>query len=177
MSYFITESSREQPLYKSGRKKRIDIYPPGVYNDKEQRYPTGVYNYKLAVQEALMADHYPDKDEMICSSCKEETSGASGETYPVCSDKHTDRSDETKKALLTRLKRIEGQVRGLEKMIEKNAYCPDILIQVSAVTSALNSFSRQLLSSHIQGCVKRDIMNGDDAAIDELCQLLQRLMK
>ena len=96
---------------------------------------------------------------------------------PACSDKHTDRSEETRKALMTRLRRIEGQVRGLEGMVEKDAYCPDILIQVSAVTSALNSFSRELLSAHIQGCVKRDIMNGDDGSIDELCQLLQRLMK
>ena len=96
---------------------------------------------------------------------------------PACAEKHTDRPDETRKALLTRLKRIEGQVRGLEGMVEKNAYCPDILIQVSAVTSALNSFSKELLASHIQGCVKRDILNGDDATIDELCQLLQRLMK
>lgn len=99
------------------------------------------------------------------------------EGCPVCSDKHTDRSDESRKALLTRLKRIEGQIRGLQGMVEKNAYCPDILIQVSAATSALNSFSRELLLSHIRGCVKRDIMNGNDTAIDELCQLLQRLMK
>ncbi len=87
------------------------------------------------------------------------------------------RSEEAKRALLTRLKRIEGQVRGLQGMVEKDAYCPDILIQVSAATSALNSFSRQLLASHIRGCVKRDIANGDDAAIEELCLLLQRLMK
>ena len=92
-------------------------------------------------------------------------------------EKHTDRSEETQKALMTRLKRIEGQVRGLQGMVEKNAYCPDILIQVSAVTSALNSFSKELLSSHIRGCVKRDILNGEDATIDELCLLLQRLMK
>ena len=96
---------------------------------------------------------------------------------PACSDRHTDRSEETRKALMTRLRRIEGQVRGLEGMVEKDAYCPDIIIQVSAVTSALNSFSKELLAAHIQGCVKRDIMNGDDGSIDELCQLLQRLMK
>ena len=96
---------------------------------------------------------------------------------PACAEKHTDRPDEDRKSLLTRLKRIEGQVRGLQGMVEKNAYCPDILIQVAAVSSALNSFSRQLLSSHIHGCVRRDILNGDDAAIEELCQLLQRLMK
>jgi DNA-binding FrmR family transcriptional regulator len=111
---------------------------------------------------------YPMKNEQL----PEETGGC-----PVCSGKHTERSDEARKALMTRLRRIEGQVRGLEGMVEKNAYCPDILIQVSAVTSALSSFSRQLLSDHIQGCVRRDIASGDEAAIDELCQLLQKLMK
>jgi DNA-binding FrmR family transcriptional regulator len=96
---------------------------------------------------------------------------------PACSSRHTDRSSEEKKILLSRLKRIEGQIRGLQGMVEKDAYCPDILVQVSAANSALNSFSKQLLSNHIHGCVKNDIMNGDEASIDELCQLLQRLMK
>ena len=90
---------------------------------------------------------------------------------------HTARPEETRKALLSRLRRIEGQVRGLQGMVEKDAYCPDILIQVSAVTSALNSFAKELLSCHIRGCVKRDIENGEDETIDELCSLLQRLMK
>ena len=100
-----------------------------------------------------------------------------GGCCPGCSGRHTDRSDEDRKALITRLRRIEGQIRGLEGMVEKDAYCPDILVQVSAATSALNSFSRQLLSRHIQGCVRSDILSGDDSTIDELCQLLQRLMK
>ena len=105
------------------------------------------------------------------------TTGSCEGKCPINPEKHTDRSEETQRALMTRLKRIEGQVRGLQGMVERNAYCPDILIQVSAVTNALNSFSKELLSSHIRGCVKRDIINGDDATIDELCQLLQRLMK
>ena len=125
-----------------------------------------------------MTEEYLIEEGTACPACAE--AGApvtAGEGCQTCSDKHTDRSDEDKKALLSRLKRIEGQVRGLQGMVEKNAYCPDILIQVSAVTSALNSFSKQLLSSHIHGCVKRDILSGDDTAIEELCQLLQRLMK
>ena len=100
-----------------------------------------------------------------------------GETAEERSPRHTDRSEEARKTLLTRLKRIEGQVRGLQGMVEKDAYCPDILIQVSAVTSALNSFSRELLSCHIRGCVRKEIMSGGEESIDELCQLLQRLMK
>ena len=99
------------------------------------------------------------------------------ECFPACSGRHTDRSEEDKKALIIRLRRIEGQIRGLEGMVEKDAYCPDILVQVSAATSALNSFSRQLLERHIQGCVRNDILSGDDSTIDELCRLLQRLMK
>ena len=111
-------------------------------------------------------------------ACAEEgISGTFGEECPACTDRHTDRTEEERKGLLSRLKRIEGQIRGLQGMVERNAYCPDILIQVSAAASALNSFSEQLLSGHIRGCVKRDILNGDDAAIDELCQLLRRLMK
>lgn len=119
------------------------------------------------------------ENQIECPACAaaEEAAAAPVAGCPSCSDKHTDRSEEAKKALLTRLKRIEGQVRGLQGMVEKDAYCPDILIQVSAVTSALNSFSKQLLESHIRGCVRRDIANGDEATIEELCQLLQRLMK
>lgn len=94
-----------------------------------------------------------------------------------CETRHKMRSEEEKKTMLTRLKRIEGQVRGIEKMVEENQYCPDILIQVSAITSALNSFNKVLLSSHIHTCVADDIRKGDDETIDELCTVLQKLMK
>ena len=79
--------------------------------------------------------------------------------------------------LLIRLKKIEGQIRGLEKMVENNAYCPDILIQSSAAASALNSFNKTLLGCHIRGCVAEDIRNGRDETVDELCNVLQKLMK
>ncbi len=91
--------------------------------------------------------------------------------------RHTYRTDDEKKAMIARLKRVEGQIRGIEKMVEQDQYCPDILIQVSAATSALNSFTKVLLSNHIKGCVTTDIKNGNDDAIDELCTVLQRLMK
>ena len=93
---------------------------------------------------------------------------------PPKDERHTSRSPEVRKTLMTRLKRIEGQIRGLESMVEKDAYCPDILIQVSAVTSALNSFNRQLLSNHIHGCVRRDILAGDDDSIDDFCAMLMK---
>ncbi|MCH3998766.1 MAG: metal-sensing transcriptional repressor [Lachnospiraceae bacterium] len=79
--------------------------------------------------------------------------------------------------MITRLKRIEGQIRGIEKMVENDAYCPDILIQVSAATSALNSFNKTLLGCHIRGCVAQDIRDGRNETIDELCNVLQKLMK
>ena len=91
--------------------------------------------------------------------------------------RHKMRSEKEYKDLMNRLKRIEGQIRGIEGMLEKNAYCPDILVQVSAASSALNSFSKVLLSEHIRSCVKSDVEDGHDEAIDELVCLLQKLMR
>ena len=71
----------------------------------------------------------------------------------------------------------EGQIRGIQKMVEEDAYCPDILIQVSAVTAALNSFNRELLACHVRSCVAEDIRDGKDEAIDEFVKVLQKLMK
>ena len=96
---------------------------------------------------------------------------------PHCAERKKLRSEEEKKALLTRLRKTEGQIRGIQKMVENDAYCPDILIQVSAVTSALNSFNKALLACHIKSCVAEDIRAGDDEAIDELVKVLQKLMK
>ncbi len=96
---------------------------------------------------------------------------------PMCSSRHKSRTPEEQKALMTRLKRVEGQIRGIERMVEEGAYCPDILVQVSAATSALNSFNKLLLNCHIHSCVAEDIRAGKDDAIDELCQILQKLMK
>ncbi len=87
------------------------------------------------------------------------------------------RSDEELKKLTHRLSRIEGQVRGLRDMLSRDAYCTDILVQVSAVNAALNSFSRELLSEHIHTCVADGIRAGDDAVVDELVSALQKLMK
>ena len=87
------------------------------------------------------------------------------------------RTPEEHKALLNRLNRIEGQIRGIKGMVEDSAYCTDILIQVSAVSAALNAFNRELLSSHIKTCVANGIKEGDDEKIDELVMLLRKLMK
>jgi len=86
--------------------------------------------------------------------------------------------DETERRdLMNRLKRIEGQVRGLQRMLDEDAYCPDILTQASAVNSAINSFCRVLLTNHLRTCVAEDLRAGHDGVVDELADTLQNLMK
>lgn len=94
-----------------------------------------------------------------------------------CCEKMTMRPDEERRSLINRLNRIEGQIRGIRGMVENNCYCNDILIQSAAVNAAVNAFNRELISSHIKGCVVRDIENGDYEVIDELVTTLQKLMK
>ena len=88
-----------------------------------------------------------------------------------------ERSAEEHKAFLNRLSRIEGQIRGIRRMVENDAYCTDIVIQVSAVNSALNSFSKVLLANHIKTCVTQDIKDGKEETVDELVEVLAKLMK
>ena len=87
------------------------------------------------------------------------------------------RSEEEYKALINRLNRIEGQIRGIKGMVEKNAYCTDIIVQVSAVNAALNAFNKELLSNHIKTCVADDIKAGKTETVDDLLSTLQKLMK
>lgn len=94
-----------------------------------------------------------------------------------CCGKTTVRPEEQKKKLLNRLKRIEGQVRGIQSMIEQDVYCNDILIQSAAVNAAMNAFNKELLASHVRTCVARDIREGKDEVIDEFVAIMQKLMK
>ena len=96
---------------------------------------------------------------------------------PHCGNRKKKRSQEEKDALIRRLKLAEGQIRGIQKMLEEDAYCPDVLVQVSAVSAALNSFNRELLACHIRSCVAEDIREGKDEAIDDFVRVLQKLMK
>ena len=94
-----------------------------------------------------------------------------------CHNKTKERSEKEYKSLINRLNRIEGQIRGIRKMVENDAYCPDILIQSSAVSSAINSFNKELLSNHIKTCVVDDIKDGNEEVVDELLLTIKKLMK
>lgn len=94
-----------------------------------------------------------------------------------CCHKTKQRSEEEIKKLLNRLSRIEGQIRGIRGMVERGAYCTDILVQSAAVTAAVNAFNKELLANHIRTCVAGDIRDGKDEVIDELVETLQKLMK
>ena len=94
-----------------------------------------------------------------------------------CNTRTKDRSPEEYKDLINRLSRIEGQIRGLKRMVEEGAYCPDILNQSAAASAALSSFNRVLMSNHIKSCVIDDVRAGTDETVDELLGVLQKLMK
>ncbi len=103
-----------------------------------------------------------ESGEVVCGHCSEKTKDRTGKEY---------------KDMINRLSRIEGQVRGIKNMVEKDAYCTDILVQVAAVNAALNSFNRVLLANHIKTCVTQDIRDGKEETVDELIQTLKKLMK
>lgn len=98
-------------------------------------------------------------------------------TSENCEHKTKERTGKEYRDMINRLSRIEGQIRGIKGMVEKDVYCTDILVQVAAVNAALNSFSRVLLSNHIRTCVTQDIKDGKEETVDELIQTLKKLMK
>ena len=121
-------------------------------------------------------------DNEICEMCAKESEEPEKnieqeETGCCCHCKTTARSQDERKKLTNRLSRIEGQIRGIKGMVERDAYCPDILIQVAAANAALNSFNKVLLANHIKTCVTTDIKEGKDETVDELVNVLQKLMR
>lgn len=92
-------------------------------------------------------------------------------------EKITERSEDERRKLVNRLSRIEGQIRGIRGMIERDAYCADILTQSAAAAAALNAFNKEVLARHISACVARDIQSGDGETVRELVDLVQKLMK
>lgn len=145
--------------------KAIAKYPQGVYNTNRKIPLRGILETDMDtisfINWRYMMDNKDKKDGCCCQ----------------CSHRTKERSEREYKDLVNRLSRIEGQVRGIRKMIDSDAYCTDILVQVSAVNAALNSFSKVLLSNHIHTCVVDDIRGGRDEAVDELVDLLKKLMK
>ena len=109
-----------------------------------------------------------DEKENCCCCCAAPEEGA---------QRTKERSPEEYRALCNRLSRIEGQIRGLRGMLDRGAYCPDILAQAAAANAALNAFSRELLSQHIRSCVVNDVRAGNDAVIDELLTTLGKMMR
>lgn len=96
---------------------------------------------------------------------------------PACSARRKERSEKEYRDLMNRLNRVEGQIRGIKKMLEKDAYCTDIITQVMAANAALDSFNRVLLSEHIRTCVTDDIRADKMESVDELISLVSKLMK
>ena len=120
-------------------------------------YPVGVYNTDTRRGIFYIKDSIMEEKKCCC--------------------KTTVRDEKERKKLIHRLNRIEGQIRGIRTMVENNAYCNDILIQSAAVNAAVNAFNRELIGSHLRGCVSRDLRAGNDDVIDELLSTLQKLMK
>lgn len=94
-----------------------------------------------------------------------------------CCERTKLRGEDEKRALINRLSRIEGQIRGIRGMVERDAYCADIVTQVSAVSAALGSFNKEILGEHIRSCVVNDVKEGDGEKVDELIDLLGKLLK
>ncbi len=120
-------------------------------------------------EEAALSCHCGEEKSIVVT--------ASEQKCQNCSVKKKVRSEKEFKALLNRLSRIEGQVRGVRSMLENDAYCIDILTQVSAINAALNSFNKVLIANHIRTCVKENIQAGNDEVVEELVSTLQKLMK
>ena len=91
-----------------------------------------------------------------------------------CCNKKTKRSPEEKKLIINRLNRISGQINGINKMVENDAYCNDVLIQLSAVKNSIKSLSTHILENHLYTCIANDLENGNFDSIDELISLFKR---
>lgn len=134
--------------------------------------------YKLGLEKYLMGVYIVDVMKIPPRGLKRGVDLKETKECMGCKHKTKTRSDKERKDMMNRLSRIEGQVRGIKKMVENDVYCPDILIQVSAINAALNSFNKVLLAEHLRSCVVNDIKEGkEDEAIDELVLVLQKLMK
>lgn len=145
-------------------KKVIGLYKYGSIIFILAIYPVGVYNELANQIKKKRGNNGMEKERSEESDC-------------CCTQKSKNRTETEYKDLLNRLNRIEGQIRGIRKMVEKNAYCVDILTQSAAASAALNSFNKVLLSNHIHTCVADGIRQGDEEVVEELVKMIQKLMK
>ena len=111
-----------------------------------------------------------------CEDAAAETAQAEAETMNACCCRHKKRSEEEYKSLIHRLNRIEGQIRGIRSMVEKDVYCTDILVQAAAARSALNGFTRELIDQHLSTCVAEDLKNGGEEKLQEFLWILNKLV-
>ena len=156
---------------------RVRQVPCRVARNNKQ-VPCVAANIRFDLSQKNRRDPMENKKDKITEVPEKKEDAAVQESCCCqCSHKTKERSEKEYRDLMNRLKRIEGQVRGIQGMLEKDAYCTDILIQVSAVNAALNSFNKVLLANHIRTCVAEDIRAGKEETIDELVATLQKLMK
>lgn len=130
---------------------------------------------KDEIMDMILNEMKKTADEQIAENVQCQTEDAAQDC--CYGSRHKERTQEEIRCLTNRLKRIEGQIRGIRGMVENGAYCPDILTQSAAVTAAMNAFSRELLTSHVKTCVVEDIRRGDEDTVDELVDLLRKLMR
>ena len=156
----------------------MGVYERGTVFNRVRQVPCRVANIRFDLSQKNRRDPMENKKGKITEVPeKKEDTAAQESCCCQCSHKTKERSEKEYRDLMNRLKRIEGQVRGIQGMLEKDAYCTDILVQVAAVNAALNSFNRVLLTNHLHTCVAENVRAGNDEVLDELAGVLQKLMK
>lgn len=156
----------------------IGVYERGTVFNRVRQVPCAVANIRFNLSQKNRRDPMENKKDKITEVPEKKEDAAAQESCCCqCSHKTKERSEKEYRDLMNRLKRIEGQVRGIQGMLEKDAYCTDILVQVAAVNAALNSFNRVLLTNHLHTCVAENVRAGNDEVLDELAGVLQKLMK
>ena len=156
----------------------MGVYERGTVFNRVRQVPCVAANIRFDLSQKNRRDPMENKKDKITEvSEKKEDAAVQESCCCQCSHKTKERSEKEYRDLMNRLKRIEGQVRGIQGMLEKDAYCTDILVQVAAVNAALNSFNRVLLTNHLHTCVAENVRAGNDEVLDELAGVLQKLMK
>lgn len=153
-----------------------ELLNPGTETMQAMQAPEAIE--AAETPEAIEAAETPEAIEAPKAADAAESGNESAEGAECCcGGRKKVRSEKEHRDLINRLNRIEGQIRGIKGMVEKDAYCIDILNQASAASSALSSFCKVLLSSHIRSCVAEDVRQGSEDKMDELVKTLQKMMR